>query len=219
MKRQSVPVSARGMTLIEMLVVISIIAILAGLLLPSLSGVRERGRITFCQNNLRNLGQGLLLYTGEHGDYLPVVSATGMVWDTAVMPYVGQETNLFVCPSDPYLAASSNGDARTYAANGDEAAGTDWYPFGYYDGTPLRMADLDLNDGDIFLLGERPGNSPASRGYVSVQDFSALKKIPGTVHKKGEGGNYLMGSLAVRYMAAGYAAPSTSNNLWTLHTP
>jgi len=57
----------RGFTLIEILVIVIIIGILASLLLPTLTDVRERSRRPACVNNLRGLGTAMLLYTDSEG--------------------------------------------------------------------------------------------------------------------------------------------------------
>lgn len=61
----------RGFTLLELLVVVSIILILASLLLVSISAVQERGRSAFCKNNLKQLSLTYLLYIEDSNDKLP----------------------------------------------------------------------------------------------------------------------------------------------------
>jgi prepilin-type N-terminal cleavage/methylation domain-containing protein/prepilin-type processing-associated H-X9-DG protein len=99
---------SRGFTLTELLVVIGVIALLIGILLPTLSKARESSRRTQCLANLRSLGQALQLYANNHKDRLPNVNGKGMWDDAAAQDFVMVEFNRsyvkspgsFHCPSD-----------------------------------------------------------------------------------------------------------------------
>ncbi len=106
---KQVPDSSRGFTLIELLVVIAIIAILAGLLLPSLAGGKERAKRTACKNNLRQLAIASHLYAEDQrgeiptgiadtgDDYTPLISTN--TWSAFVQS--GGNKKIIGCPDLP----------------------------------------------------------------------------------------------------------------------
>ncbi len=63
--------ASNGFTLVELLVVVSIIALLISILLPSLKGARDQAKATTCAANLRQVGQAMSLYLAENNGVYP----------------------------------------------------------------------------------------------------------------------------------------------------
>ncbi|MGO8690784.1 MAG: DUF1559 domain-containing protein [Thermoguttaceae bacterium] len=84
----------RGFTLVELLVVISIIGTLVALLVPAVQAVRERGRQTVCVNNQHEVSTAIIHYESVYSHFPGAANSlsSGTVnWAVLLLPYLGRE--------------------------------------------------------------------------------------------------------------------------------
>lgn len=82
-----------GFTLVELLVVVVIIGMLAGMLLPALIGARGRARIIQCVNNQKEIGKAVLQYEGAKKrmpGYINRLGQHAVGWVPVLLPYLGR---------------------------------------------------------------------------------------------------------------------------------
>lgn len=123
----------KGFTLVELLVVIAIVAVLAGLLLPTVETVRSSARSAVCTSNLRQLGIATVGYNSDwNGMQLPCFAPNDTTyqdigqysWIAKLRTYLGDDrTTTFSAPTDVRVAMCPAvprrwGFGHNYVANG-----------------------------------------------------------------------------------------------------
>jgi len=132
-------------TLIELLVVIAIIAILAALLLPSLSKAKALSLRIKCVGNLKQQGVGVCAYVDDNRGWLPMLGNGIPEWKQEISPYLQVDPNnmgmmwakAFLCPSWNVQGISAAWRKGGYGWN---------YNFmGFYDADPSGRSRVSLS--------------------------------------------------------------------------
>ena len=174
----------KGFTLIELLVVIAIIAILAAILFPVFAQAREKARQIACVSNEKQIGLGLMQYTQDNDETLPLVTypPAGVSpnntnipkWMDALYPYV-KSTQVFDCPDNVTLAQEyvpcGTPSAAGLCTNGYRTS-TSRHPFGTYGINSANYRGHTYTDASILTLPPAGQNiaaiaTPASTVFVT----------------------------------------------------
>lgn len=180
--------AARPFTLVELLVVIGILAILAGMLLPALNNAREKARTINCMSGLRQFGTAVQNYANDHDEFLPnhCDDNGGSNWDRATLvchEYYDSDFRILECQSDTtYSAPPAVGEpfpyhaghhywsfcynmriAREYPDLG--APSTARLPDFLQPHATIAFAEANENDGGIECDGDGPFENPELGPY------------------------------------------------------
>lgn len=203
-----------GFSLMEMLVVISLIVLLISLIMPSLQNAKERARISACSANLNQIGIAVTTYASDYDDRIPPLRQFGgqtqsinhwprwfrepgdtRYWNLGQLwiKNYGPDGRMYFCPSQKnsaftYEAYSTDGFPTDVTCDGCANGVRVSY---YYNPTTVSLGDRNRKFKRIADL-----NSDSLLGLDTIEGAKSI------AHNADPGWNVLAGDTSVGYVVS-----------------
>jgi prepilin-type processing-associated H-X9-DG protein len=196
---------AWGLTLVELLVVVTIITVLVALTLPALSKARRHAQQVACLSNLRQLGQALISYAGHHNSSFPAPAGLygpqredWVHWqpdrdlgDSSILPFLGNDLRVLECPGGVEDRKSHTFEGRTLT-----------YPFSYSLNNGFTGSSPGGRFGGINAWGHPPCKlgrcrDPSTKILAMEEDVTIINDGEWWAASGSEWGNFLQTSVSV----------------------
>jgi prepilin-type N-terminal cleavage/methylation domain-containing protein/prepilin-type processing-associated H-X9-DG protein len=215
-------VVSTGFTLLELLVVISIIAVLVAMLMPAIGMVRSAARQATCRAQLGQLNLACLAYAEDWDSSMPwgvdtLNPSTGNSWNRKIATVMGLDPNTtnrqFICPEDP-RARSLSPRSYVYSHVRDNPDGS---KDGWGDYNTARTLTGCAHPGNSITLmefwegGAFTAGMQWSASWCIVAGYIGTTVAPNT---KGSRSPYNHGQTANYAYADGRAVSQSPNSIW-----
>lgn len=197
--------TCEGFTLVELLVAISIIALLIAILLPVLTKAREVTQQAVCMSNMRQIGLGMFIYMNDHdGVFLPNGPSLGGFYTIPgnrlnltqfhlkIAPLLNENEEVFTCPSVVQRFNPSFIDEGVSYNVNFNVCGIQWDTIDRPGSSVIALYETDIRPWDDSVAGmsgeisgitsgvhgQKKANYLAVDGHVKTLDVGSNAAVP-----------------------------------------